>query len=414
MYRKIRRSAPWGALALLQAATAATAQDNVVLSLDDALRNAGLTTQHDPRNPRLIGPLAEAQAAEAMIEQARLRPLPEASLEIENFGGSGDLRGFRGSEYTLSLSQQLELDGKRSARIRAATAEAGVARLRERLSRAELGLAVRERYVSAVAREAEVELAANIVERKRELARIAGVLVEVGREPPLRAMRAEADLAEAEADWKAATAASLSARMALIALWQGSASDTVPATFPQITAPYELVEEYDGLPTAIAAAQSEAALAEVERERSLGRLDPTVSAGLRHSAETDSQAFLVGVSIPLPLSNPNRGNIAAARARSEAARAATEVVEADFRQDVVKARAEYVAAQAKTETLEAESLPRAEEALRLVRIGYRNGKFPLIEVLSAGEARDDIRRALIEAKEARGKAAAQLIYLAAQ
>lgn len=414
MYRKIRRSAPSGALALLLAATAATAQDNDVLSLDDALRNAGLTTQDDLRNPRLIGPLAEAQAAEAMIEQARLRPLPEASLEVENFGGSGDLRGFRGSEYTLSLSQQLELGGKRSARIRSATAEAGVARLRERLSRAQLGLAVRERYVSAVAREAEVELAANIVERKRELARIAGVLVDVGREPPLRAMRAEADLAEAEADWKAATAASLSARMALTSLWQGSASDTVPATFPPIAAPYELVEEYDGLPTAIAAAQSEAALAEVERERSLARLDPTVSAGLRHSAETDSQAIVVGVSVPLPVSNPNRGNIAAARARSNAARAATEVAEADFRQDVVKARAEYVAAQAKTETLEAESLPRAEEALRLVRIGYRNGKFPLIEVLSAGEARDDIRRALIEAKEARGKAAAQLIYLAAQ
>jgi cobalt-zinc-cadmium efflux system outer membrane protein len=52
--------------------------------------------------------------------------------------------------------------------------------------------------------------------------------------------------------------------------------------------------------------------------------------------------------------------------------------------------------------------------LRLVRIGYRNGRFPLIEVLSAAEARDAIREALIAAQEDRGQAAAELIRLAAQ
>ena len=59
-------------------------------------------------------------------------------------------------------------------------------------------------------------------------------------------------------------------------------------------------------------------------------------------------------------------------------------------------------------------LPQAEEALRLVRIGYRNGRFPLIEVLSAAEARDAIREALITAQQDRGQAAAELIRLAAQ
>jgi cobalt-zinc-cadmium efflux system outer membrane protein len=52
--------------------------------------------------------------------------------------------------------------------------------------------------------------------------------------------------------------------------------------------------------------------------------------------------------------------------------------------------------------------------LRLVRIGYRNGRFPLIEVLAAAEARDAIREALIQAQEDRGRLAAQLIWLGAQ
>ena len=82
--------------------------------------------------------------------------------------------------------------------------------------------------------------------------------------------------------------------------------------------------------------------------------------------------------------------------------------------EVATARARYLGAEARVETLSRTSLPQAEEALRLVNIGYRNGRFPLIEVLAAAEARDTIREALIAAREQRGLAAAELIGLAAQ
>src|SRR5690606_5662061 len=127
--------------------------------------------------------------------------------------------------------------------------------------------------------------------------------------------------------------------------------------------------------------------------------------------ESNDQAFVVGISIPLPLWNRNQGNVAAAQARARSAAARQAVALSDYRQAVAEARADYLAAEAKADTLEAESLPRAEEALRLVEIGYREGKFALIEALSAGEARDGIRRALIDAREAQGRAAALLIRL---
>jgi cobalt-zinc-cadmium efflux system outer membrane protein len=44
---------------------------------------------------------------------ARVRPNPELGVEVENFNGAGDLRGFQGAESTLSLSQQVELGGQR-------------------------------------------------------------------------------------------------------------------------------------------------------------------------------------------------------------------------------------------------------------------------------------------------------------
>ncbi len=142
--------------------------------------------------------------------------------------------------------------------------------------------------------------------------------------------------------------------------------------------------------------------------------DPIISAGVRRFEQSNEQAFLVGVSIPLPFANRNQGNIAAAQARLRAANAREAVALADYRLEIEQARSRYLAAETRVETLAQTSLPQAEEALRLVNVGYRNGRFPLIEVLAAAEARDTIREALIQAREDRGRLAAELIWLAAQ
>ena len=102
------------------------------------------------------------------------------------------------------------------------------------------------------------------------------------------------------------------------------------------------------------------------------------------------------------------------QARLRAATAREAIARTDFELEVTQARGQFLAAEARVETLAETSLPQAEEALRLVRIGYRNGRFPLIEVLAAAEARDTIREALIQAQEDRGRLAATLIWLGAQ
>ncbi|MBY6013713.1 TolC family protein [Qipengyuania gaetbuli] len=411
------RAAPVWGLILALSTGPASAQDPRVVTLDDALELSGVAAEADTAttNPRLVGPRAESEAAAALVDQARLRPNPEVSFEVENLAGSGAFSGLQATEYTLSVGQRLELGGKRSARVSAAEAQAGLASLKADLTTVELGQLVRERYLTAVAAAARVELAQDVVARNEELARIAGVLVEVGREPPLRALRADAALAEARAHLVEAEAESLSARTALATLWAGGEAPLVPAQFPDILPPASLMSEaQESLTYRVARAESTAAAAEIERQRSLRIPDPTVSAGVRRFGESGDNAFLVGVSIPLPFRDRNQGNIAAAEARLRAANAREAVALADYEQAVATARARYLGAEARVETLSQTSLPQAEEALRLVRIGYRNGRFPLIEVLAAAEARDTIREALIAAREQRGLAAAELIGLAAQ
>jgi cobalt-zinc-cadmium efflux system outer membrane protein len=393
------------------------AQDRTVLSLEDALVRAGVAQSPagPATNPRLVGPQAETEAARALIDQARLRPNPEVSFEAENFAGSGAYSGLSATEYTLSFGQRLELSGQRGARIRSAEAEARVTALQGDLSVNGLARSVRERYVEASAAAARLDLSRDIVARNRELTRIAGALVEVGREPPLRALRAQSTLAEALAELEAAQADDLAARTALASLWGDSgAPPEVSAAFPAITPPAELMAMDTALPLRIAQAQREAAEAQIGREQSLARLDPVVSAGVRRFEESNDNAFLVGVTVPLPFGNRNQGNIAAARARLRAATAQEAIVRSDFELAVAQTRSRLLAAEIRVETLSQTSLPQAEEALRLVQIGYSNGRFPLIEVLAAAEARDNIREAVIRAQEDRGLLASQLIWLATQ
>ena len=411
------RAALLSGLALAAFAAPAAAQDYEVLRLEDALARVGVSDAPETTdtNPRIVGPLADVEATQALVGQARLNPNPEVSFEVENLAGSGAFSGLRATEYTLAVGQRIEMGDKRGSRIRAAEAQVDLALVRSDLSRAELGLLVRERYVDAVAAASRVDLARDIVERNEELARIAGVLVEVGREPPLRALRAEAALAEARAELQAAEATSLAARSALATLWgEQDALPVIPSSFPNIEPPNLPSAFPNALALRVAQAESSVAEAEIDRERSLRIPDPVVSAGVRRFEESNDTAFLVGVSIPLPFRNRNQGNIAAAQARLRAANARAAVALADYEQSVSRARGQYLAEEARVTTLAATSLPQAEEALRLVRIGYRAGRFPLIEVLSAAEARDAIREALIAAQEDRGQAAAELIRLAAQ
>lgn len=393
----------------------AAADEREPLSLREALARSGVEQEGAaPTNPRISGPRQDVAAAAALVDQADTRPNPSISLEAENVAGTGVFSGLDATEYSLTANLPIELGGKRRARVQTAQAEFAATQLRGEMAVAELGWMVRQRYVDAVAAEARVDLLRDIRERDVELARIAQALVENGREPPLRAMRARSALAETEADLIAAQAEALAARQALGALWSDETAPSVPSTFPAIEPPDHLMAGHSGLRLRIAAAEREAAEAQVARERTLAVPDPRVSAGVKRFEESGDQAFVVGVSVPLPIWNRNQGNVAAAQARARAASAREAIALADYRQDVAQARADYLAAEARARTLSKESLPQAEEALRLAQIGYRNGKFPLIEVLAAAETRDGIRREIIAASAKQGRAAALLIRLAAQ
>lgn len=372
------------------------------ITLSDALKSAVGSS------PRVTQAKALAEAAEARARQAGVSPNPELSLEVENFAGSGVFQGLRSTEATLALSQRLELGGKRSARVEVARAERDFAFLSYKAALADLDREIRLAHAELRADEDRAILARDNTASAEELARTARILVDAGREPPLRQLRAEAALAEAKAEQARTFGELLSSRRLLAALiW--SDDPELSATFAEEAAPANVPVEAPTLNEQLAIAQKNAALARVRLARANAIPDITASGGVRRFAEGRETALVAGVSISLPFRDRNRGTIEASQSESLAAEAAAMLARNEANRARYDARMLLGAAELRYEALAGLGISQAEEALRLAQIGYNAGKFSLLELLDARNALNAARLNLIQARFDRAEALAALI-----
>ncbi len=364
------------------------------------------------RSPAIVAAEAEVAAAEARIRQSGYRSNPELSLEVENVAGTGELRGISSMETTLAVNQRLDLGGRRSARVDAARAELAVQQIRLAIARADLGQSVREQFARAVSARERLAQANETVERARELARVTGILVEAGRDPPLRALRANTALAQAAAAREAVEAEEQAARSSLAALFGvstpvGSVGGSTIDLTPRQILPGSSLE------VRLADAERVAAQAALRQQLAERRLDPAVGVGVRHIRATGDVGLVAGVSMPLRLFDRNQGNIAAAQSALDAADARRAAALSTTTARGRNAIANVEAAERRVEALEKAAVPEATEALRLVELSYREGRATLLEVIDVQNSYTASRSALSEARLALALATAELARIAA-
>ena len=107
-YRRPPRFAVGCALAAFAAVLASPAWADPAPSFAELLAQLGQT-------PATLEAGALSDAAEARVRQARARPNPTIALDAENAFGTGPFSGYANAETTLSISQDLELWGRRTA-----------------------------------------------------------------------------------------------------------------------------------------------------------------------------------------------------------------------------------------------------------------------------------------------------------
>lgn len=382
-------------------------------ALAEPVSLAQALVQGAEQSPRVSQAKAQADAAEARARQAGVSPNPELSLEVENFAGSGAFRGLRSTETTLALSQRLELGGKRSARVAVAGAERDFAFLTYKAALADLDRDIRLAHAELRANEDRAVLARDNTAAAEELSRTARILVEAGRDPPLRQLRAEATLAEARAE-QARTFSELLIARRLLGTLIGSNDPDLSATTDQEAAPANVAPDTPTLNEQLAIAERSAAQARVRLARAEAVPDVTASGGVRRFEEAKDTAFVAGISIALPFRDRNRGNIEAAQSESIAAESGLVIAQRDANRARYDARMLLEAAEVRYEALAGPGIAQAEEALRLARIGYNAGKFSLLELLDAQHALTTARLNLIQARLDRANALAALIRANAQ
>lgn len=398
---------PWrrallGVAAIAMAAFASAASAEPV-TLAEALARAGKSS------PTLAAARADVAAAEGRAVQAGLRPNPELGLEVENFAGTGPFSGLGEAENTVTVGQRFELGGKRSARQRAAQAEVDVARLRLQVAGADLSQQVRNAYAEAYADARRLDLAREQFLRAENLQKVAVELVDAGREPPLRAMRARTATFEAVGRVRAAEAKHLQSQRALAALWGGADDLPEPSGAADETLPEGIADPTTTLDVRLAEAEVTVSIAVVGRERSLAQPDVTVTVGARQFRGTDDTALVVGASMPIGVFDRNQGNVAAANAERTGAEARRNAALAGAIRGTRDAQAALRTAESRLTFLRTRAEPEAVEAVRIAREGFSAGRFTLLDVLDAEEALNTVQSDIITAEQERGQSAAALI-----
>ena len=283
------------------------------ISLDQALGLALLG------NPRLASFSWEVKAAEARILQAGLLPNPSLDVELEEFGGTRERSGFNGVETSVRLGQMILTAGKRGKRTRVADLGRRVAALEWEIERLDVAAETMSAFSEVLAAQARVELTAKSILLSEKMLQAVSERVLAGKVSPLEASKARVALASVRITGVRARRDLEAARRRLAATWGGTEPRFTRAqgTFERVFDPPPLPELLEEIPRNPRVARLQA---EVERRRAGVDLeearrypDPTLTAGVRHYADGDSNAFLLGLSVPMPFFNRNQGGVAEAR-----------------------------------------------------------------------------------------------------
>lgn len=352
-------------------------------------------------SPRLQSAKAGLGAAKGAEQQAGYWANPEISVEAENIAGQKQYEGFESAEVTYGVSQQIEIGGKRSARKNIANKGYTLAELELESTRLNLIRNVMVAYADSVAAQEQVKLAREQKKLAAEVLESVKQRVDAAADPLYQKSKADVAystsliaLDKAEREYNVA-------KSKLSALWgeENTFFNLNSTDFFEISAPDELESINESLknnPDYLRGdAEFDRSKAELNLEKANAIPDPKINVGVRDFRDGGDQAFVVGVSLPIPVLNRNQGNIAKVQhemARTSANRQAERI---DLATSLNSNWQELQNAYKQAKSLKSSIIPSAEKAFTLARQGYRAGKFPYLEVLDAQRTLSETREQYI-------------------
>ncbi len=366
------------------------------------------------RGPQMLGAAADSVVADARLQGARAWPSPTLDIASENVLGSGPFSGFDSAETTIAIAQDLPLGGQRAAAVRSARAGQDAAAAQQQLARLALRRDVTIAFAEAIAADRIAEIARDRARIATETRAATQQRLEAGLESELQRARTEVATASAQAASRRAASQAMIARRHLAQFWRDDiVSEPLDSSWFDAVGPAsETGVPLDSHPQRIKA-RHELTRAQSQLAAERARRIPVVTAtfGVRRFPEAvdgEDQAYVLGLSVPLPFGDRNAEGIADARAQLLQAELADEAALRDLRATQASMSEELEAAMLEVRGLMEHGVPAAQSAAELAQRGHAAGRVPLEDRLSADSALADEREKLVHARLAAHRARAAL------
>ena len=292
----------------------ATVESESPLTLRQAL---ALALKH---NPELSAFSNELRASEAAVLQAGVLPNPVLDVTAENLNNNR-LRNDGDRTTSIQIGQLIELGGKRAARIKLSETGRDLANWDYEAKRIDVLSRVAQFFIDVVTAQQGQTLAGESLQLAQQVADTVGKRVLAGKVSPIEETKARLALSSAQIELEQVKRQLAAARKRLAAMW----SNPNPR-FQSADAGFEtlgVLPDYEHLAKRVsnnpdlARWTSEIARrqANIDVEKAKAVPDITLSAGLRRFSQFDDHAYTVGVSIPIPVFDQNRGGILEANRR---------------------------------------------------------------------------------------------------
>lgn len=355
------------------------------------------------RNPDLRASSYEITAAQARLIQAGLRPNPELTVDLENFAGGGDFNGVDRLETTLSLSQVIELGGKRTLRQSVGEANVDLAAIEQRARELDVLAEVARRFIDVVAAQQRVQVSRESVELAQKTLDAIAARVNAARSPEAERSRAGIALTRARLDEQQAQAELRTSRYSLAATLGDAEPGFTAATadlfsFQALASFAALAGQIERSPDFLRfASESRLWDAELRLAQAQARPNLALSLGVRRFEETSDAALVAGFSMPLPTSDRNQGTIREVRTRVLQSQAQREAALARARATLHGVYQQLLTSRTQTETLRNDAIPQARKALEQVQYGYERGRFSFLELADTQQELLGLQEAAITA-----------------
>jgi cobalt-zinc-cadmium efflux system outer membrane protein len=368
-----------------------------VLTLESAIE------QTIARNPELRVYAPRLKAARERVAAATLRPPLELQAETQDAFGTGRASGFDSAESTFALSQVIELGGKRGLRQDAANATAGIIQAERAAAELDVLAEVTRRFIHVAADQEQFALTMRATTLAEENVTAATARVAAARAPDVELRRARVTSARAAVEQEHAEHELATSRRKLAAMWgdgepQFESVDANLFALPPNEGYESLLMRLEGNPDfARFASEERLRDAELRVAEAHARTDFTVRGGVRLLHDSNDEAFVFGVTMPLRAAARARNEIAAARADREQTDAEREAHRVRAEAQLFELFQELRHAITEAEVLRTTVLPEMEAALEATRYAFDRGRYSYLEWVDAQRELVEVQRALIDA-----------------